>query len=207
MIKQLLRPIYFYFLHKIKKAQFILKLNKTKSNIKLVIGASEIVPNGWLGSEQYFLNILEKADWQNFFEPNSIKMMLAEHVWEHLTPIEGQLGASMCYLYLANGGHLRLAVPDGYHPDPNYIDYVKIGGSGAGAFDHKVLYNYKSLTKMLTEVGFEVELLEYFDEKGEFHEVDWQSEKGHMIRSKRYDSRNEGGKLAYTSLIVDAIRK
>jgi predicted SAM-dependent methyltransferase len=101
---------------------------------------------------------------------------------------------------------LRIAVPDGYNPNPHYIDYVRPGGTGAGADDHKILYNYVTLKSSLEGAGFEVQLLEYWDEKGEFHFINWTDEAGHIMRSRRYDKRNQEGNLNYTSLIVDAVK-
>ena len=107
---------------------------------------------------------------------------------------------------MAPGGTLRIAVPDGYHPDKDYIDWVKVGGNGFGADDHKILYNYYIMKTKLEKVGFKVELLEYWDENGVFHFTDWSSEAGFIRRSKNNDERNQSGKLKYTSLIVDAIK-
>jgi predicted SAM-dependent methyltransferase len=101
---------------------------------------------------------------------------------------------------------LRIAVPDGFHPDPDYIEYVRPGGTGAGADDHKVLYNYKLLSEQLRRAGFEVTLLEYWDENGDFHFRPWSSRDGYISRSRDHDERNQNGTLAYTSLIVDAIK-
>jgi predicted SAM-dependent methyltransferase len=47
-------------------------------------------------------------------------------------------------------------------------------------------------------------LLEYFDERGTFHYHDWSPADGMIRRSARFDSRNVGGHLAYTSIILDA---
>jgi predicted SAM-dependent methyltransferase len=59
----------------------------------------------------------------------------------------------------------------------------------------------------LERVGFTVELLEYWDEKGKFHYREWDPKAGGMIsRSRRYSSANANGELKYTSLIVDAIK-
>jgi predicted SAM-dependent methyltransferase len=59
---------------------------------------------------------------------------------------------------------------------------------------------------MLEDVGFRVHLLEYWDEEGQFHFEDWNDDCGHIKRSRRYDKRNQMGKLNYTSLIVDAVK-
>ena len=40
------------------------------------------------------------------------------------------------------GGNFRIAVPDGFHTDPSYIENVKPGGTGEGSEDHKNLFNY-----------------------------------------------------------------
>jgi predicted SAM-dependent methyltransferase len=92
------------------------------------------------------------------------------------------------------------------HPDSAYIDYVRPGGTGVGADDHKILYTYKTMTQRLEKAGFRVKLLEYWDEGGKFHYIDWTDEGGRIKRSRRYDDRNKDGKLGYTSLIVDAVK-
>jgi predicted SAM-dependent methyltransferase len=132
---------------------------------------------------------------------------LAEHVWEHLSETESKKALTECYRYLKPSGMLRIAVPDGYHPDPSYIEYVRPGGKGVGSEDHKILCNYKLLTEKLKYSGFCVELLEYWDENGQFHFNDWAPEDGHVLRSKRFDPRNRNGALVYTSLIADAIKQ
>ena len=170
----------------------------------MVVGSAGIVPDGWVKTEIEYLNLLLLSDWQRYFEPNSIYAVLAEHVWEHLTPDEGLVAARNCHAYLRPGGYLRIAVPDGNHPDPDYIEWTRAGGSGAGAFDHKVLYTQESLGRMLDRAGFEVEWLEYFDSTHQFHFTDWKPEDGLIRRSRRFDERNRDGGLSYTSLLADA---
>ncbi len=98
-------------------------------------------------------------------------------------------------------------MPDGNHPDPEYIAYVKVGGSGAGADDHKVLYTHAGARALFERAGFEVRLLEYFDDAGVFHFNEWAPEDGMIHRSKRFDKRNRRGKLGYTSIVLDAVKK
>lgn len=131
---------------------------------------------------------------------------MAEHVWEHLNERDTELANKNCFHYLKNGGVLRLAVPDGFNPSREYIEYVRPGGIGAGADDHKILYNYKIMKERLERVGFKVKPLEYWDENGVFHFTDWTDDAGHVRRSRRYDPRNQDGSLNYTSLIVDAVK-
>ncbi|WP_051663866.1 class I SAM-dependent methyltransferase [Dyadobacter crusticola] len=174
--------------------------------INMVVGSMYSVYKGWIHSDIETLNLLKKSDWEKYFDENSIDRILAEHVWEHLTPEEGKLAFLHCYLFLKPGGFLRVAVPDGYHPDPDYINYVKPGGTGEGADDHKILYNYQLMSGFLHEIGFTVKPLEYFDEHGKFHKYPWKVEDGMVRRSADHDDRNKGGKLGYTSLIIDAFK-
>jgi len=177
-----------------------------RSPRRIVIGASATFDPGWIPTEIEALNILREADWARFFEPNSIDALLAEHVWEHLAADDALLGARLCHHFLKPGGYLRIAVPDGNHPDPEYREWVKPGGSGAGADDHKVLYTHASARALFERAGFEVRLLEYFDETGQFHYSEWAPEGGMIHRSKRFDKRNRGGKLGYTSIVLDAVK-
>ena len=137
---------------------------------------------------------------------DSIDVFLAEHVWEHLSLAEGFKSKKDCYRFLKKGGRLRIAVPDGLHIDPCYIEHVRPGGSGSGASDHKLLYTYKILDKVLSEAGFTVDLLEYWDENGKFHYKEWDPELGKINRSCRFDGRNVNMPLSYTSLIADGIK-
>ena len=88
----------------------------------------------------------------------------------------------------------------------DYINDVKPGGKGAGSDDHKVLYNYQSLSNIFSSVGFNVKILEWFDEEREFHFESWSKSDGLISRSTRYDERNKNNPTQYTSLIIDAIK-
>jgi len=173
---------------------------------KLVVGAGGTHFLGWVSAEREELNLLEESDWTQYFKENTLDCILAEHVWEHLDPKDALLAAKNCFKFLKPGAYLRVAVPDGCHPDKNYIDEVKPGGSGSGADDHKVLYTYETFRELFLSAGFDVSLLEYFDEKGKFYYKEWSESDGFIERSKRFDSRNEGGKLRYTSIALDAIK-
>lgn len=122
--------------------------------LNIVLGASGIVQPGWTATEIDFLDITKESDWKELFLNSSIDRILAEHVWEHLAEKEGIVAAKNCYKYLKSGGRIRIAVPDGLHPSSEYIEYVKPGGVGAGAEDHKVLYTFKSLQQLLEAAGF-----------------------------------------------------
>lgn len=185
-------------------------MNKVQDEIKVVIGAGEYVNNpGWIHTQEEELNLLDEKMWQNRFNKSSIKVILAEHVWEHLTYEEGIDAAKMCFKYLKPSGYIRCAVPDGYFPDEVYQNIVQVGGPGPKkhvAASHKIVHNYKILTNIFESAGYEVKLLEYCDEEGNFHQNYWDGAGGVIFRSKKYDPRNQGEKLVFPSLIIDALK-
>lgn len=174
--------------------------------MKLIIGAAETSQKGWLSTDIGQLDVTKESDWNRILGDSKADCILSEHVWEHLTLEDSRIANMNVFNFLKPGGRYRIAVPDGLHPDKNYIDYVKPGGHGAGAFDHKILYTYRDLSNELSKCGFQIRLLEYWDEKGDFHYEDWTVEYGKVERSMRFDERNSGGQLKYTSLIIDAIK-
>jgi predicted SAM-dependent methyltransferase len=186
---------------------WILHVQAKRKTLKIVIGASGIADHGWIATDIDQLNILKTESWDKYFKPDSVDAMLAEHVLEHLTLDEAYVAAENCFRYLKPNGYVRIAVPDGFHASQAYVNEVKPGGAGAGAADHKVLYNYKTLSEIFERAGFKVILIEYFDEQGIFHGNYWDATRGLIHRSKEHDSRNRNGQLNYTSIIIDALKK
>jgi predicted SAM-dependent methyltransferase len=174
------------------------------SPLRIVVGAGSVVQDGWTKTERAYLDLLDPKSWEKYFRDGTIDAILAEHVWEHLTLEEGQIAARTCRRFLKRGGYLRIAVPDGNHPDRDYIEHVRPGGSGPGAEDHKVLYEHALMSQTISQAGFSIHLLEHFDKDGRFIVNNWSAEDGMVRRSSRYDERNQGGRLNYTSLIIDA---
>ena len=174
--------------------------------LRLIIGASGTHFDGWIATEQHLVDLLEPLTWAEFFSKDSVDAILAEHVWEHLTLEQGRIAASTCFQFMKPGGHLRVAVPDGNHPSRSYIERVRPGGTGEGADDHKLLYDYRTFSDTFTKTGFDVCLIEYFDENGEFRSKPWDESKGMIHRSLRFDERNRTEKYGYTSLFLDAVK-
>ncbi|MDF3056915.1 MAG: hypothetical protein K0R17_1130 [Rariglobus sp.] len=185
--------------HELKNA-----LLKSEARKRIVLGAAGVCDTDWIPSDIEYLDMLKQSDWDRFFTPGSIDAMLAEHVWEHLTSDQGAIAAANCFKYLRPGGYLRVAVPDGLHPSPIYREWVRVGGSGPGADDHKILHTYRTFSALFEQAGFQCKLLEYFDENGNFHECEWSLADGRIVRSKHLDERNHNGALNYTSIILDA---
>ncbi len=203
-LKRQVRPLYRAARVQIDRFRLQRQIAQATRPLRIVLGAGRYTPPGWIGTNIHQLNLLAPADWRRYFAPASVDAMLAEHVWEHLTLGEGRAAARACFAYLRPGGYLRVAVPDGLHPDPEYIERVRPGGSGPGADDHKQLYTYRSLAELFAGAGFTVEHLEHFDEQGRFHAAPWDPEGGLIRRSLRFDQRNRSGQPAYTSLLIDA---
>ena len=177
-----------------------------KSAKKIIIGSANTSYPGWLSTDKDTLDITNRHDFECYWKPGSRTAFFAEHVVEHLEEEEAKNASANCFEFLKSGGRLRIAVPDGFNPDPAYIELVRSYGPGPGADEHKCIYNYRSLRKLLNNAGFHTVLLEYYDENGTFHFNEWNSVDGHIVRSKRYDPRNKDGRLHYTSLIADAIK-
>ena len=195
---------------RLRELKYTMRLRETirtnGNNLRIIIGASSTAMPNWVSTEYPHVNIAEKENLRRWFSFGTVKAILAEHVWEHLTPGQAKMAIANSMELLEPGGHLRIAVPDGYHPDKNYIDYVKPGGYGDGSGDHKVLYTIDSLSQLLIEAGFKVQPVEWFDCHGQFHGTSWDIEKGMVERSTRFDPRNRSNPTAYTSLILDAVK-
>lgn len=185
-------------------------MGKNIEKIKVVIGAGEYNNNpGWIHTQEDELNLLDINTWKGRFDDHSITAILAEHVWEHLTYEEGVNAAQLCFEFLKPSGYIRCAVPDGFFPNEEYQNIVKVGGPGPKdhpAASHKIVHNYKTLSKMFESAGYKVNLLEYCDEDGNFHCNEWDEKDGVIFRSKRFDPRNHGDNLLFPSLIIDAIK-
>lgn len=181
------------------------KIKNSSAPLNIIIGSEKTAYPNWLPTNIESLNLLEKSSFQNLFGEKKATKFLAEHVFEHISYANALIALKNCFEFMEKGGSIRIAVPDGFHPNKDYIDMVKPGGHGEGADDHKLLYDYHQLSKVLEDAGFRVQLLEYYDEHHQFHFTDWKSEDGHILRSRRFDKRfNEP--LGYSSLIIDGIK-
>jgi len=178
--------------------------------IRIIVGATSQSYPGWIQTQEDELNLLSRSDWESSFQSKKIRAILAEHVWEHLTYEEGVEAARNCFEFLETRGYIRCAVPDAFFQNEWYQNIVKIGGPGPKdhpAASHKIVHNYRTLTRMFEEGGFKVKLLEYCDEGGKFHYNEWDPEEGFIYRSCRFDHRNKNHELGFVSLIVDAVKE
>lgn len=175
--------------------------------MKIIIGAGKTKYDGWISTQEDELNLLSVEQWEKLTKYEGIDAMLAEHVWEHLSYEDGINAAKNCYRFLKPGGYIRCAVPDKNFKNSWYQNMVKIGGPGHEdhpASEHKIVYDYKTFVDLFKSAGFEVTLLEYCDEQGDFHFREWDENKGKICRSYRFDKRNYKSKLGMVSIIIDA---
>ena len=179
----------------------------THKEINLIIGAGPTKYEGWFPTDIVTLDVTNENHFKKYFKKKKINKILAEHVLEHLTDSELELMVQNFYRYSNQNVNIRIAVPDGFHKDKDYINTVKPGGTGEGADDHKNLFNYRSLSTLFEKHGFKASLVEYWDEKAEFHSNYSNDENGYVLRSYLNDKRNSNRNPNYTSLIIDFKKK
>jgi predicted SAM-dependent methyltransferase len=175
----------------------------TCKEVKLIIGAGPTKYKGWFSTDIDTLDVTKESDFEKYFSKKKIKNILAEHVLEHLTGQELEKMLKNFYKYSDDEINIRIAVPDGFHSDENYITLVKPGGKGEGADDHKNLFNIETLSKIFIDAGFKAYPVEYWDKNGKFHQGYKNEVNGYVKRSFINDKRNKNGKPVYTSLIID----
>lgn len=177
--------------------------------MKVVIGAGQSYHPGWLCLTERQLDITDRVAWERLFRPASIDAILSEHVLEHLTENEAEKAIENFRLFLKHGGYVKIAVPDGYHPSKNYINYVAPGTwmTPFGA-DHKQLFNVDSLCALLERHGFKVDPIEGFTARREWFSK--QSEREGRITKRPGEFQALWQSFFsfsnYTSLIVDGTK-
>lgn len=175
----------------------------TSNDIKIIVGAGPTKYKGWFPTDIVTLDVTNENDFKKYFKKKKINRILAEHVLEHLTKQELELMIRNFYKYSTKEINIRIAVPDGFHREKEYIDKVKPGGTGEGAEDHKHLFNYRSLAELFEANNFKPIFVEYWDETGKFHPGYSNDDNGYVLRSFINDKRNSDGIPHYTSLIID----
>ncbi len=205
MIKELKRKVYKLLVPILKVGKYISwqYYLRTAKEIKIVVGAGKTKYKGWFNTDIDTLDVTNEKDFIKYFSEKKIKKILAEHVLEHLADIELELMVKNFYKYSEKNVNIRIAVPDGFHADADYIERVKPGGTGDGAYDHKHLFNYITLSSIFKKYGFVSTPIEYWDEYGKFCTTYKNDENGFITRSFINDERNKNGKPNYVSLIID----
>ena len=111
---------------------------------------------------------------------------------------------------MTKNSRIRIAVPDGYNPDPEYIKNIDINGSGVAADDHKQLLNVDTLSEILSKSNFNPKLIEGYDVNKNLYTEKYSIEDGFVKRSRQNNDPNLekmwGFKDSKTSLIIDALK-
>ena len=180
--------------------------------IRIILGAAETSQAGWYSTNEQWLDITRADHWKNIFGGKRILThMVAEHVFEHLTYEECQRTLKNIADHMEKGGRMRIAVPDGYNRNPEYLRHVGIGGIGDDAADHKQLLTIDILTRLLSEAGFAVTHVEGYTSGGELIQNPYSKEDGFIWRSRVNHTLQDNQKPwsfpdAQTSLIVDGVK-
>ncbi len=167
--------------------------------VKIIIGSGSTQYDGWIATDLPHFNILKENDWNCFFSVHKVDNFLAEHVLEHLSEREVEKVLQFAYSYLKKGGYFRIAVPDGNNPDPKYIDDVSPFGKIGSYHGHKSLWNYKTFSELAKKNKFEIKILEYFNEKGNYILNSFTDGNGWISRTGKNQNTEK-------SLIVDLIK-
>ena len=181
------------------------------SEVNLILGAALTSNKNWISTNEEWFDITKSHHWERLFNKKIlIKRALAEHVFEHLTEEEMRIALKFIYDHLVIKGSLRIAVPDGNNPNPEYRRNTGINGLGADASDHKQFIKFEFLKKELEKVGFECFLREGYKSNGELISQKLCPELGYVIRSRNnlFESKKDGWDFidANSSLIVDAYK-
>ena len=180
---------------------------KNGEPLKIIVGAAETYQDGWYSTNEQWLDISREDHWNRLFKNQAlISHVVAEHVFEHLTREEAVAALRNIRRHLKADGRVRIAVPDGYHPDPDYIRNVGINGIGDDAADHKQLLNLDSLSEIFKDAGFQPEPLEGYQQDGSLLQKQWNPTEGYIHRSRQNETTGVYDFVdAETSLIIDCI--
>ena len=200
MIKELKRQKWIW----LDRIQLRREIKSHKDPYKIIIGAGQTNYDHWIITDYPVFNAINFWEWKFLFRKGNISNLLSEHVLEHLSQNEVAKVLENSYKYLCDGGIFRIAVPDQFHINPKYIEYVRPNGNGPGAHDHKSFWNYKSLIELAKDVGFKTNPIEYWNEQGKFCYQDFDNMNGIIKRSKSKGYLNNIED--YSSLIIDLIK-
>lgn len=215
---RILKAKFHLYLYRKKIVYFFRKyylklLIKINVKPKIILGAALTSQFGWVSTNEEWLDITSEYDWLEIFKGKRIvKNMVAEHVFEHLTESEAKKALLILKKYLVHGGKIRIAVPDGNNPDPEYRRNAGINGLGPDASDHKQFYTAENLIDLLNSSGFDAILVEGFTKEGSLVIDNCLKEEGFIRRSRSNQALDKtkygwNFKDANTSLIVDGILK
>lgn len=181
VVLRLLRRILLRFIYALNHRCMVKDYLKSNQIRKLQIGSGSNVLQGWLNTdvnpkkEILFLDARKRFP----FEESTFDYVFTEHLIEHFEYQSGVKLVQECYRILKPGGKLRISTPDlqflvklyGESKTPlqsryikwatdKYITYTKIYmdtfviNNFFRAWNHKFIYDYKTLKNLLNKCGF-----------------------------------------------------
>ncbi len=206
-----LKKTFKFFYYKFRFFKLKTYLFFSENSVNLILGAALTYQKGWFSTNEDWLDISKAAHWNKLFNSKKrVKRVLAEHVFEHLTIDEMRNSLRLIFANMVNGGSLRIAVPDGNNPNPEYRKNCGIDGIGADASDHKQFLTYELLSREVEQIGFNHTLIEGYLKNKELVSKSFNDNLGRVIRS-RNNSVNlykKGWDFcdSNTSLIIDCFK-
>ena len=133
--------------------------------IKLHLGCGEKYIPGFIHvdiREFDHIDYITSVDNLNMFKDNSVNLIYASHILEHFKRFETEKVLNEWYRVLEKGGILRIAVPDFEKIVKVYLKNKKLdelmgllyGGQHYKYNFHHKVFDFNSLSKILTKVGF-----------------------------------------------------
>ena len=145
------------------------------------------------------LDITQKEDFAIFDAP--LQNVVAEHVFEHLRLRDALAAARNIFAHLAEGGSVRVAVPDSLASALNNSTVAAISRRNDIRDGHLVRFTERSLASIFRAAGFhDCRPLEYFSADGLHLRRPFNISEGDIQRSSRYDPRGQ------ISIILDCIK-
>ena len=207
----LYKKVWDFYFYKVKDVRGKLRAEIQAANpLQVDLGAGYHSYEGWVATDYPIFDATNADHWEFFFGTRKVDKFLSEHVFEHLTYMQVETTIALAARYLKEGGTFRIAVPDGFNPDMDYIEWSK---PGPISDDHKIFWDFGNLTKVLERHGFRVDLIDYYTFDGKFMSRDFDYTNGNIRRSKTkgflYKAPYKGKEYVipeYSSLLLDAYK-
>lgn len=192
-VKRLLLPMYW----RIRRILFPPRIHRNGDGIiRLHLGCGTINAPGFINVDlrpNPNVHLVHDVSRLKMFSDNSVDMVYASHILEHLPRTIAKRAIEEWYRILKLNGVLRLAVPDFGVIVRMYIDNVSldiISGPLLGAQHyeenyHKSVFNELSLKKMMAEVGFK-KIKHWDPTRVSWHDFKDGSNKVYEVHGKQY---------------------
>lgn len=165
-----IRPFLYFFINKISKIhRYMIKPTLPKNmdgKILIHLGCGRENDSRYINvdaltwSHIHYISMVEKIP---MFSDNYADLIYASHILEHIPHKEVKKVLSEWKRVLKKGGTIRLAVPNfdkliaAYHEENDNMDSIineLMGGQDYVFNFHKSMFNEKSLSKILEDIGF-----------------------------------------------------